>query len=205
MNKKVKVVLITLLAFFVIGFSITVNAAKPTPVEVINTPYVNVVNLPAVQEVSGAVEVVGTPDVNVANTTPISVTVTNGALLREPYSDVAYDDGMPWADFHTVPTGKRLHVEHVSAWLLIDPGEYMYCSIRVLQEVGQQSFQYASHDLLMSASGVPSPGGQLYITSTPITFTADEDQFPQLDCSTGDSDPNMRGSITGYLVDLPPQ
>jgi len=61
MFRKAKITLLTLVAFLVLGFSITANAVKPSPVVVVNIPDVNVANMPEVT-------VVNTPDVNVVNT-----------------------------------------------------------------------------------------------------------------------------------------
>ena len=189
-------------------FAMSTNAiAKPTEVEVVNAPDVKVVNTPDVNVVNTAdVNVTNKPDVVVANTTPLDVLVTNDSAWREPYHDEKRNPDGSGVYLSAVPTGKRLHVEYLSAWLLIDPGKYLYCQVNVLKDKDENTYNVGGgHDLIMTGNSQAAPGGQLWIASTPISITIDEGEYLEVYCATNDSAPTFHSQITGYLVDMPAQ
>lgn len=111
MFKYAKITLLALAAFLVLGFSITANAAKPTPVEVMNTPDVNVANTPEVT-------VANTPDVNVTNDEANAVPVAVVPDVREYYirtEDMQISDGVQnnIVSF-TRPNDRILVIENIS-------------------------------------------------------------------------------------------
>jgi hypothetical protein len=179
--------------------TIATNAvAKPTEVEVVNAPDVNVVN-------TADVNVTNKPDVVVANTTPLNVLVTNDSAWREQYDDEKWNLDGSEVRLNAVPFGKQLHVEYLSAYMLIDPGKYVRCEAEVLIDIDQVTTVAAGgrHWLIMTGNSPAASGGQIWIASTPISLTIDEGEYLRVDCITNDATPSVHASITGYLVDMP--
>jgi hypothetical protein len=103
----------------------------PADVNVVNTPSVNIVNTPTVQLAgTSTVQVSGTTNVDVQNDSSAPVIVQDVSTpKRTPFQANAIFPAQPFANGQTetgsitVPAGKRLVIEHVSARAVIDFGD----------------------------------------------------------------------------------
>lgn len=198
MHKNYSSTLLTLVAFFILGFS-NLATAKPVSVEVTNAPDVNVANTPDVNVATlPAVDIATMPPVIVGNKPPEQVPFHRG-LDEWSHSQVGTAEML-----HKVAAGKRMYVEHISLSALYDPSSYVRCWVQVVEDVDENTtILRASHHLAMSTTGPAAPGGAIYITSTPISLAVEAGQWVQGLCNHVGL-VYVSGNITGYLIDLPP-
>lgn len=149
------------------------HAALPPDkdVNVVNTPNVNVVNSPTVKAQQNGVWNVGingTPTVHVANSTlgPILVRDVDRATAQpfELEIDVAMSDGQGGENaFFTIPLGKLLVIEQVSAFGTAPSGQKLNFSIlsRVLPDLTQRP-KYLSSEQDLQTFRVPSQQVRIY-------------------------------------------
>lgn len=188
----------------------SLNAANGGPtVTVANTPLpTQVVNLPAVQPVSGTVSIANLPSSQ-------TVTVANPVL---PVRNVDNPDRFPYQesefafpctandacnlDFATVPDGKRLVVTNVNGYVDVKNGTLPNCLV-------SSSFGGNNYATVF----VPTTKGTVSSNSTRMVLNAQVlayfggGETPHLFCGlfgTGDSFPNgLNVSLVGHYVSLP--
>jgi len=184
MNTKLSIMLLTLAGFFVLGFSGSA-IAKPVAVEVVNTPDVNVVNLPAVQEVTGSVE------------------VTNAPAVKEPYR--AFDtsgSGNEQVYFEAVETGKRLYIEYVSLRATTNLDSTVFCWISAYDTVTHET--NARHWIEATKIDPPDSSRDQFIASTPVTLNIEAGEKPEVGCYIDPiHDYQVSASVAGYMIDVP--
>lgn len=203
-NKRALVLILLVLSCF--AFSQLAEAAQTSNVNVVNTPNVNVANTPTVT-LSGTptVSLSGTPSVNVANTStsPVPVqdvrTATSQPFFHHNFFTFSTQFGNDSADAYTVPAGKRLVIEYVSAsgkaghgevfisWA-IHLGPTVHYLTPILAGSGNDGFDYFSASA--PVRGYLDAGSQLF-------FDVERCQF----CTTANASASY--TVSGYLVDAP--
>jgi hypothetical protein len=201
--------------------------AKPSDVNVVNTASnpiptlaqgtttiagnVSVTNTPTVNLASGAsVNVTNTPTVNLASGASIGInnTTANPVLVRSVDDAVRQifqkQVDLIWADgtygqntFFSVPSGKRLVIEHVSA-IAHDLGQHP-TMFRVTTFAGGQQ---VIHFLVSSSQG---ESGRQFVASQQMRIYADPGTGVVVgadrEFNTGTGTATI--SVSGYLVDVP--
>ena len=171
-------------------------AQGTTPVEVTNTASVTVANsaanpIPVVAQ--------GTSAVEITNTTPLAVRDADNPA-RQPFqgeASVAFPAGGDTINvFFTVPAGKRLVVEHVTATIAVSPGQHALMNVMTTAN-GNQAVHFMS----------PTPQGewigfQVFGVSQPVRFYADAGTQVRLQANkngtTGIGSATV--SLSGHLV-----
>ena len=177
-------------------------------------PFVTVVNttanpVPVVQQ--GAVTLSGTPNVNVANTAASPALVRVVGTTTQPVVVTKYAGpalaGLS-ALLYTVPAGKTLVVEYVSAWVTVGAGGKVYIGQlyngNTASPLSGQVFLIPT--FTASADFGASDQVDQYVISQPLKyFVAGGDSITfssHLDDGTT-SGSSATCTITGYLVDAP--
>jgi hypothetical protein len=159
---------------------------------------------PATQAASRPSPTPGTQDVNVVNTPTVS-DADNPA--RQPFQALAggeFTQPVFVITLTTIPTGKRLIIEHVSVVGETLTGKKMIgASIGVaLQNVNNGSHVY--HSLTVSAQGSNVFGEDIYTASGQIRLYGDPGtQVYGVAVSDNAVGSHVSFSISGYLVDVP--
>lgn len=180
------------------------------PVTVVNTTANPV---PVIQQ--GPVTLNGTPNVNIANTPNVNVanTAASPVLVRsvdsgsaEPVeASVAFPSGRGTSviagSLYTVPAGKRLVVEHVSAVCSVRTGTRLeYASIGTLPAGNGGPALY----LIPVLTGPSSLGGDSFVISQAVKFYVSAgEQLYVAAYETTVTDGVGTFSFTGYLVNAP--
>ena len=206
----------TLIAFFGLMMIVAlVSAVVPTTslgsggaavaldkdVNVVNTPSVNVINSPTVQAQQNGVWNVGingTPTVHVANSTlgPILVRDVDRPTAQpfEQEVDVAMSDGQGGENaFFTIPSGKLLVIEQVSAFGTAPAGQRLSFSIlsRVLPDLTQRPHHLSSVQDLQT----------FYVQSQQVRIYADANVGVRINRGTANTGiATATFVVTGHLI-----
>ena len=176
----------------------------PLSVAVENTPDVNVATMPDINVASMPdINIANAPDVNVANTQPLSVIVANEPE-KVPYRAFDWNVvGEPTVEFDVVPTGKRLHIEHVALYTSVDTGSVAWCYLQVSEDGGDP--QVGLLPIVIFKTEPSDGGSDWHIGSMPVTMHVEAGEYPVVQCYIRplDDSPLIKASITGYMVDLP--
>jgi len=178
-----------------------VNVVNTPNVNVSNTPTVTVGNFPGTQPVSGSVQVGN----DIAHPVPVR-DVDNPA--RQPFQAGGFapfsaNETNVIVNIATVPTGKRLVIEHVSVSCSLPTGQKM---VEADLEVVLSNQTTYPNNLRVSAQGSDASGTHdLSIASEQVRLYADPGTpvrcFVDRDSFSGSGD--VQCSISGYLVDVP--
>ena len=194
-----------------------IGQGPPTPptedVNVINTPDVSVINTPNVS-------VTNTPNVNILNE-PVDVNVVNNAspvsVPTEPFQiglsgsfvagspSLTEQTGFPDSNVFTVPSGKRLVIEHVSINTSIPIGQSgATITLRVTTDVGKQSL---NHRFVMTKQFEITGLEDRWTASQPIKLYAGPNTDVVLAGQRSVLESTLEGaallSISGFLVPVP--
>jgi hypothetical protein len=197
-------------AFFNVGQA--VGAPATTNVNVVNTPNVNVVNNPGVtvlnsptvqSQQSGTwdVGITGSPTVTVGNTSanPVPVVASPPSPFQEEVI-LVFNNGSNSANGgFSVPTGKRLVIEHVSATAALAEGQQLTGTRIDTLQVGGGS-QKGHYFVASFQANVPGIGDYYAISQETRLYaigTVPVNAFRN--GTTGTAQMNI--SVSGYLVD----
>jgi hypothetical protein len=163
----------------------------PSDVNVVNTPTVNIGN---------------TPTVNIGNfPTPTPVATREPAHIAFELSSSALLSSVPEADQYTVPEGKRLTIEFVSAQVVTSPPhEASFLQVQVNPSAPGTRSHYIevnSPKTNFFPKNISSTSQEMHLVANSgekIGFT-----FGQTDFTGGDPPSTVRMNLSGYLEDAP--
>jgi hypothetical protein len=178
-------------------------------VNVANTPNVNVANTPNVNLAAGA-QVGINPSANtvrLTNTLTSPLPVRDVDFGRQPFQDSASDTQQPGTNastitIATVPAGKRLVIEFLSALAQMPAGQSLVgCQINTIAP----PFGGVTHELLINEQPAFVNGDALWRASQHLRLYADPGSSVRMlvtrDSSAGQA--LFLATVSGYLVDVP--
>jgi hypothetical protein len=188
----------------------------PNDVNVVNTPSVNVVNTPTVQLAgTSTVQVSGTTNVHVQNdsTTPVVVqdvsTPKRTPFQAQPgFPALPFIGDNPVVESITVPAGKRLVIEHVSARAVLpfqSQSSFVYFSVSTTVAGVTVDHSLNVPQTFICSSCTPT-GGSINAVSQETKFYADGGTTVQAVAQGvgGSAEAiDIKFAISGYLEDAP--
>jgi hypothetical protein len=196
----------------------TVSAAPTPPVTPVLVTNSTAQPVPTVVQGTTAVSITGTPTVSLANGSQVAITntVTSPVLIRDVDGPAAQpfnywdNDGQFTAGFlaanagapaaFTVPSGKRLVIEFVSAFAQIPGGQNIVFGR--IDTTGQSIYLTMTHTGTFFQAGEQVEG----FVTTQRTFTVLEpgtQVFPTAARDSGTGNGLFQVQIAGYYVDVP--
>ena len=207
-------VLVALVAASLMAQNTAAKAADP--VNVVNTPSVNVVNTPTVQLAgTSTVQVSGTTNVKVQNDSSAPVPVQDVSKPKRTPFQINQNFGpLPFVNNSlasvaiTVPTGKRLTIEHVSARAQADVGTQttpivLFSISTTVAGVSVEHFLDVSQVFTFNSAGIQQSH---HVISQAIKLSSDPGPTVQviaLATSQTGHITDINFAISGYLEDAP--
>jgi hypothetical protein len=171
------------------------NNRPPTPVDVVASVPLNV---------SGNVALVPGGEVNIGNLPDSPVPVRDvGRAAKEPFQQAtistAFNGSSSSAEVVTVPAGKRLVIEHFSAWINAS-GPNGLASISIGVQGSGQFDQASCQQTGQTANGL----NHFFACSGPTRFYAEAGQTVHFFVALSDSDGGFhRALLSGHFVPVP--
>jgi len=188
------------------------NTKPPSDVNVVNTPSVNVANAPTVNLAAGA-SVGISPAANtvrLANTTASPLPVVDANDARQPFqaSTSSIQDGtnVSTVTVATVPAGKRLVIEFVSATGQVPAGQHV--AAMQITTIAPPTGGH-THELLVNGQPPFVNGDALFRASQQVRLYADPGSTGGADVRAHFIRSGIEGqgqfsvTISGYLVNVP--
>lgn len=176
-----------------------INAvAEPVPTTVTNSPTVM-----AAQSGRWSVGISGTPTVKIGNAAenPVLMRDVDNPASQPFHESISFDLPEGFTEVNmpitTVPVGKRLVIEYISAKATLPAGQ----KLRNLAIRTSLNGNLVYHYLVQTPTGIFNE----YVTGQQVRLYADPNTLPHLSATrnTGDGTTAVRVSISGYLVDIP--
>lgn len=189
------------LATLVIGLTLGIPSpafAPPPSVVIVANPPSNPV--PTVAQGITPVEITNTASVTVANTTPLAVRDADNPA-RQPFQSESSESFPAGGDtinvFFSVPAGKRLVVEQVTASIGVLPGQHALMNVMTTANGNQ-----VVHFMKPTEQG-EWVGFQVFVVSQPVRFYADAGTQVRLQVNKNSTVGigSATVSLSGYLID----
>jgi hypothetical protein len=208
-----------LVVLFAASLMAQTTAAKAAdPVNVVNTPSVNVVNTPTVQLAgTSTVQVSGTTNVKVQNDSSAPVPVQDVSKpkqtpfqVNQNFGPTPFLNNNPASVTITVPAGKRLVIEHVSARAQADFGAQtpvvLFSIATTVAGARVEHFLDASQVFNFNCPSCNSPTQSHHVVSQAVKLSSDSGptiQVIALSTSQTGVAFDINFAISGYLEDAP--